>query len=177
MDSREERGTKDTSGVMEPRGNMEPVGISGETIREPMVVGGCPQSEGGMKNGDKQEESTTVNTVRSTAWEEVHTATVIASGQRDTPERTQRAFQWRGRITPQWHKAEGMGHHMMDTREGNPRPLGSSAKTTNSEGEEPGRGERTLAYHPSRMMGHQPKHGWGVASPQIKGMEGSNTRH
>ena len=48
-----------------------------------------------------------------------------------------------------------MGHHMMDTREGNIRPLGSPA------------------HHPSGMMGHQPKHGWGMASPQIKGTEGS----
>ena len=65
---------------MEPRGNMEPAGISGETITKPMVVGGCPRMEGDTNNGDEQEESTMANTVRSTAWEEVCIATSIISG-------------------------------------------------------------------------------------------------
>ena len=66
-DSMEERVTNDTSGVMELRGNMEPVGISWGTTREPMMVGGWPQVEEDMKNRDKHKESTMVITARSTA--------------------------------------------------------------------------------------------------------------
>ena len=105
----------------------------GGGTREPTVMGGCPLSEGGMKNGDKREKITAVNTATSVAWEEMGIATSITSGRRDTRGFIRWACQWRGRNTPQWEKVEDMEHHKMDTREGNLRPLGSFAETTNSE--------------------------------------------
>ena len=70
-----------------------------------------------------------------------------------------------GRNTPQWHTAEGMRHHVMDTREGHLQPLGSPAETINFEGEEPGQGNQTQARRPSGMMGHLRQHGWGAVRP------------
>ena len=87
-DSREERVTKDTSGVMKLRDNMVSVGTSGGITQDPTVVGGCPRSEGSMNNGDEHKESTTANTGRSTAWEEMRMATVTTSGQMDTQGRS-----------------------------------------------------------------------------------------
>ena len=94
VDSREERDTKDSSGVTEPRDNTAPRVICGGILREPTVADGCPPSEVDMTKGDEYEEITTDNTARSTTGEEmgititVTKTTRITRGRMDTWGRT-----------------------------------------------------------------------------------------
>ena len=63
-----------------PGFNKEPMGTIGVTTREPTVAAGGFPGEGDKRNGDKHEESRTVNTTRGTVWDGIRTAIAVTRG-------------------------------------------------------------------------------------------------
>ena len=56
------------------------MGTIGVTTREPTVAAGGFPGEGDKRNGDKHEESRTVNTTRGTVWDGIRTAIAVTRG-------------------------------------------------------------------------------------------------